>query len=155
MHDSRIIAAAGRCHRFAICLCMVLLLLNGCAAVGPKRRVPPPPPPTATVPPVVSLPPVEYKAVTGPAAGIYAEAEEALRAGRYSQAEMLLERALRIEPQNPHYWYTLGMTKYRQGQYPQAVQLCLKAESLAASQPGLLARNRELLIQAKEASGEQ
>jgi uncharacterized protein HemY len=66
---------------------------------------------------------------------------------------MLLERALRIEPRNPHYWYTLGMAKYRQKQYPQAVQFCLKAESLAASQPGLLARSRELLNQAKKASG--
>lgn len=162
MCDSKIIAAAGRYRRLTVCLCLLLLLQSGCAAVRPKHSVPPPevPPsrPTVSVPPdrpVVTPPPVEYKAITGKATGIYNEAEEALRAGRYSTAEMLLERALRIEPQNPHYWYTLGMAKYRQGKYPQAIQFCLKAESLAASQPGLLARNRELLTQAKKASGAQ
>ena len=135
----------------AISLCMVLLILNGCASVRPGPPQPLPPP----VQPSVTLPPVEHKPQPGPAAGLYSDAEKALQAGRFSAAEMLLERALRIEPQNPHYWYTLGMAKYRQGQYPQTIQFCLKAESLAAGQPGTLARSRELLSQAKKASGVQ
>lgn len=174
MYDIKMIAAVSRtcrARRLTVCLCLLLLLQSGCAAFRPKHQVPlpeaPPVPPvqpvqplrpTVAVPPdrpVVPPPPVDYKPMTGKAAGIYNEAEEALRSGRYSHAEMLLERALRIEPQNPHYWYTLGMAKYRQKQYPQAVQFCLKAESLAASQPGLLARSRELLSQAKKAAGGQ
>lgn len=98
-------------------------------------------------------PPADYKPVTGKASAIYDEAEEAMQAGNYSSAELLLERALRIEPRNAHYWYILGLAKFRQKQYPQTVQLCLKAESLAGSQPGLLARNRVLLTQAKKAAG--
>jgi tetratricopeptide (TPR) repeat protein len=123
-----------------------MLLLNGCGAVRPisptSPAIPPsPPPPT----------PSEYKPVTGPAAGLYAEAEKALQAGRYAASEMLLERALRIEPQNPHYWYTMAQVKYRQGLYRETVQFCLKAESLAGKQSPLAPRNRELLQQAQRA----
>lgn len=102
--------------------------------------------------PAMTEPPGDYTPITGRAAGIYNEAEEAMQAGRFAPAEMLLERALRIEPRNAHYWYTLGLVKFRQKQYPQAVQFCLKAESLAGSQPGLLARNQVLLTQAKKAA---
>lgn len=162
MDDMKILAAANSCRRITVWLCLLLLLQSGCAIVQPRQQGPPELPPTQPTQPTVSVPPdrpavteppAEYKAKTGRATGIYNEAEEALQGGRYAHAEMLLERALRIEPRNPHYWYTLGMAKYRQGQYPQAVQFCLKAESLAASQPGLLARSRELLNQAKKASG--
>lgn len=130
-----------------ICLLPLLLsavaLLNGCAPVRPT----PPPRPEISPPP----PPVEYKPVTGPAAALYLEAEKALQAGRYDAAEMLLERALRIEPQNPHYWYTMAQVKYRQGRYQETVQFCLKAESLAGKKSPLAPRNRELLEQARRA----
>ena len=124
-----------------------------------------PPPverPTATVPPAGEPPEdalagsaVDYRPVTGKASSIYHQAEEELEAGNYPSAEMLLERALRIEPRNAHYWYILGLAKFRQKQYSQAVQFCLKAESLAGSQPGLMARNQVLLTQAKKAAGMQ
>lgn len=120
-----------------------MVLLNGCAPVRPI----PPPSPEISQPP----PPVEYKPVTGPAAALYHEAEKALQAGRYDAAEMLLERALRIEPQNSHYWYTMAEVKYRQGRYPETVQFCLKAESLAGKKSPLAPRNRELLQQAQRA----
>ncbi len=102
---------------------------------------------------VVSQSVAAYKPVIGKAAAIYREAEEAMQAENYSSAELLLERALRVEPRNAHYWYTLGLAKFRQKKYPQAVQFCLKAESLAGSQPGLMARNQVLLAQAKKAAG--
>jgi tetratricopeptide (TPR) repeat protein len=109
--------------------------------------------PAAEAPAMVQAQPDNYKPITGKAAAIYNQAEEAMQAGNFSSAEMLLERALRIEPRNAHYWYILGLAKYRQKQYPQAVQFCLKAESLAGSQPGLMARNQVLLEQAKKAAG--
>lgn len=95
----------------------------------------------------------DYQPVTGKAAAIYNQAEKAMQAGNYPSAELLLERALRIEPRNGHYWYSLGLAKFRQKQYAQAVQFCLKAESLAGSQPGLIARNQVLLTHAKKAAG--
>lgn len=98
--------------------------------------------------PAIQSPPAEYRPQTGSAAALYAEAEKALHAGRYTTSEMLLERALRIEPRNPHYWYTMALVKYRQGLYPQTVQLCLKTHSLAGNQPQLTSRNRTLMEQA-------
>lgn len=120
-----------------------MVLLNGCAPVRPT----PPPSPEISPP----LPPVEYKPVTGPASALYLEAEKALQGGRYDAAEMLLERALRIEPQNPHYWYTMAQVKYRQGRNAETVQFCLKAESLTGKKSPLAPRTRELLQQAQRA----
>ncbi len=120
-----------------------LMLMTGCAPVRPTPPLSP-----ATSPPPPS---VEYKPVTGPATALYLEAEKALQAGRSDAAEMLLERALRIEPQNPHYWYTMAQVKYRQGRYPETVQFCLKAKSLAGKNSPLAPRNLELLQQAQRA----
>jgi hypothetical protein len=122
-------------------LLLVLMIQSGCAT--PKRTEPPPSPGLP--------PPAEYKPVTGPATALYTDAEKALQSGRLAESEMLLERALRIEPRNPYYWHTLAQVKYRQGQFRETVQFCLKSESLAGKQAQLLARNQDLLRQAKKA----
>ncbi|MFH0780961.1 MAG: hypothetical protein V2B20_03280 [Pseudomonadota bacterium] len=132
----------GRCRQLTV-LILVVIVLNGCAG---SRKVGPPLSPGPTVPP-----PTEYKPVVGPAAALYAEAEKSLQAGRLAESEMLLERALRIEPRNPYYWHTMAQVKYRQRQYREAVQFCLKSDSLAGKQTQLLARNKELLRLAKKA----
>lgn len=124
-------------------LFLALIVLNGCAT--PPRRITPPPEPGIT------SPAPEYKPVAGPAAALFNDSEKALQAGRLAEAEMFLERALRIEPRNPHYWHAMAQVKYRQGQYRETVQFCLKADSLAGKQPPLVARNKELLQQAKKA----
>lgn len=130
--------------RLLAVLFLVLMILNGCA--GP-RPTPPPIGPHPVVPP----PPSEYKPVTGPAAALFTDAQSALQSGRLAESEMLLERALRIEPRNPYYWHTMAQVKYRQGQYRETVQFCLKAGSLAGKESQLAARNKELLGQAKKA----
>ena len=81
----------------------------------------------------------------GPAHSLYLQADRALQSGSPGQAEILLERALRIEPGNPLYWYSLGRAKYDQGDFAQTVQFCLKAEGTMSRNPGLARRNRELL----------
>lgn len=141
---------------------LVLLLVSSCAPFQPDRpiRLPPEAPPTAPVeppaapvePPTVPVrPPVPpAKPLTGPAAPLYTEAETALQAGNYAAAEMLLERALRIEPRNPLYWYALARTAYHQGDYQQTIQFCRKADSLVGANRQLATRNRELLDQAQQ-----
>ncbi len=107
---------------------------------------PPPPPKPAPVPaPTPSAP------VAGPAAPLYAEAETALQAGNYQAAEMLLQRALRIEPRNPRYWYALARTTAQQGNHRQTVQFCLKAASLAGNDSQLTHRIRSLQERAERA----
>lgn len=154
-----------------VTITLLTLLLNGCAtqqrvyypepATTPATTTTPPTSPPTPIPtptPVQSpepsqTPTPQYEPVTGQATALYTKADEALRAGQYANSEMLLERALRIEPQNAHYWYTLAKVKYQQQQYPQAVQFCLKADSLAGGQAQLIASNKELLENAKKKMG--
>lgn len=136
-----------------VILFLLSLLLNGCASQQrvyyPRPSTAPPPTTPAPSPVPKPTPAAKYEPATGQATALFSKADEALSAGQYPNAEMLLERALRIEPQNAHYWYTLAKVKYQQQQYPQTVQFCLKADSLAASQPQLAVLNRELLEKAK------
>jgi tetratricopeptide (TPR) repeat protein len=145
------------------------LLCNGCAI---KQKVYAPPPqqhpaatapetqpeipatteePSLSEPPPVSTPPPPstYIPHAGPAIALYTDAEKALQGGQLEKSEMLLERALRIEPRNAHYWYTMARIKYEQGQYGQAIQFCLKSNSLAAGLPELTNLNNRLITQAK------
>jgi len=116
---------------FLAALLILVVVLEGCALQHPS--------------PVEK----EYKAVAGPAAMLFSKSEMAMEQGNYAKASMYLERALRIEPGNAHYWYSLGVVKYNLGQYSQAQQFCLKSESLAGNQPLLLTRIQELLKKAK------
>lgn len=65
---------------------------------------------------------------------------------------MLLQRALRIEPRNPHYWYALARTAAQQGNHQKTIQLCLKAASLATADSQLLHRIRSLQERADRAA---
>jgi len=131
------------------CLLLVVLLLCATliAGCGPAVRQPSYP----GLPTDESPRQEEYRPVTGRGGTLFQQAQAAQQAGRYAEAEMLLERALRIEPQNPHYWYAMAAAKFDQGQFPQTIQLCLKAESLAGSQPQIAARSRTLLQKAQAA----
>jgi predicted Zn-dependent protease len=102
-------------------------------------------------PPEKVPPPVEYKPVTGPAASLYAEAQKADTEGRLADAEVVLERAIRIEPRNPFYWHYLAEIKYKKGDYRKAGQVCLKTDTLAGPYPQLATRNKELMAKAKRA----
>ncbi len=138
----------------------LLLPLTACAPLYPERPpaapprapdirpIPAPPPAPKPAPSPVPAPP---SPVAGPAAHLYAEAETALRSGTYQTAEMLLQRALRIEPRNPHYWYALARTAAHQGNHQKTIQLCLKAASLAGTDSQLLHRIRSLQERAERA----
>jgi Flp pilus assembly protein TadD len=90
---------------------------------------------------------------TGPARSLHVKANEALAAGHADKAEMLLERALRIEPRNALLWHLLGQSKYAQGDFAQAVQFCRKSESLAGNNTKLREYNRSLLQKAYRKMG--
>jgi Tfp pilus assembly protein PilF len=86
---------------------------------------------------------------TGPAASLYQQADSALRSGDPGRAEILIERALRIDPDQALYWHTLGRAKYDQSAYAQAVQFFLKAESRMGGNAGLARSNRQFLEAAR------
>lgn len=73
------------------------------------------------------------------------DAEKALQSGKDIKAEEYLERAIRIEPQNAVLWQTLAKSKFQQGLYSQAIQLCHKSNSYFPSR--VTRRNNWLLIE--------
>ena len=91
-----------------------------------------------------------YSPTLGAAAVLYRQAESSFTKGSYRQAEMEIERAVRIEPRNVDYWHTLGKVMYQQRLYEQAVQICLKSKSLAGSNRQLLQMNDELIDRARQ-----
>lgn len=81
----------------------------------------------------------------GPGRTLFLDAQELLSQGRNVKAELAMERALRIEPSNPAYWYFMAKVKHRQGQNSQAIQFCLKSQSLTGKNSKLHNLNRGLI----------
>ncbi len=90
----------------------------------------------------------------GPGSDLYKEAEHAQQTGHLQRAEIFMERALRLEPHNGTYWYSMGQIQYSQKHYSQAIQFCLKSISLAKENPHLTRTNAALLIQSYQKLGE-
>lgn len=156
-------------------LLMVLsLFLHGCAEKHsvdlPTRPVPaplpvphPPPPipgPAAAPVPAPDIgPSVSRESVPVPeegkaAATLLSSARQNVRAGQFSQAEMMLERALRVEPRNARLWHEMAQVKYGQKDYGQVVQFCIKSNSLAGKDYGLIQQNWRLMEKAYLELGE-
>lgn len=72
-------------------------------------------------------------------------------AGDYANAEVKLERALRIEPGNADLWYELAHIKFQQEQYSQAESLALRANSFAGNKDFLRRDIWNLIGQARGA----
>jgi len=157
----------------------VALILGGCATVQPPVPVsdslPAPMPDTAPAPmpdgvpaplpdsgaaplpdsvpgPVAALPaPVPASAAI---ASLVTGARADVAAGRLTNAAATLERALRIEPRNPHLWQELARVRLRQGDYAQAESVAARSNSWAGSDGRLRAENWRLIAQAREARGD-
>lgn len=67
------------------------------------------------------------------------------RAGDLPQASASLERALRIEPDQPALWLELGQLRFEEGNFAQAEQMGRKALSLAPEE-GLVRQKASRLI---------
>ncbi len=133
-------------------LCLLLfflsLVLNGCA----QRRVYYPQEPNIYPPEQKAFPPMPQPQ-KGPAYSLYRDAQAAMRKKEYNRAEMLLSRALRLEPRNGWYYHAMGEAKYAQGSYEQAIQFCLRSDSLADQDLELKRSNRLLLHKAYGQTG--
>jgi predicted Zn-dependent protease len=81
-------------------------------------------------------------------------AEKRASAGQLDSAAATLERALRLEPQNPVLWHRLARLRLQQGQFAQAANLAAKSNALAGNNRSLQASNWETIAQAREKLGD-
>lgn len=73
------------------------------------------------------------------------QANNQLTVGKAGRAAATLERALRIEPENPLLWLRLAEVNAQQGKKSQAASMARKALNLAPDDAGLQARGKRLL----------
>jgi hypothetical protein len=163
---------------------IALVQLSGCAGRQPARLqepaqaqrptvpTPPRPPPSpaekrdetarparpSEVPQPAPQPEPRGEAPTPPpSAAVVAlldTAEQRARAGNLDTAAAVLERALRLEPQNALLWHRLAAVRLQQGLFAQAASLAAKSNALAGDNRQLQASNWDTIAQAKEQLGE-
>ncbi|HEY4368391.1 MAG TPA: tetratricopeptide repeat protein [Steroidobacteraceae bacterium] len=140
-------------HRVSIGLLILAFTLGGCAVPQPYKSpgqapsvpVPPPPSPTQTQPmpeqprveePQPLPPPVIREPSLGPASkALVDQARVQMASKNFAVAAGSIERALRIEPDNPLLWIELGKVRQAEGNYPQAENMARKAVSMSTNAP--------------------
>ena len=154
------------------------IALSACSVPEPYRApappVPIPPPqdtpvetqpaaPPETVEPPQPLPPPVVREPTLSAASraLVGQAQIQLASKNFPVAASSIERALRIEPDNPLLWIELGKVRQAEGNYVQAENMGRKAASMSVNAPraysaawGLIAeslRARGKNVEAREA----
>jgi Flp pilus assembly protein TadD len=82
-----------------------------------------------------------------------AQAQKQASGGDYGQADATLERAVRIEPDNPLVWVELGRVRLGESNAVQADALGHKALTLATGDPSAQAAAWHLIADAARARG--
>jgi len=123
------------CHPVMMTLVLLVvatLLMNGCAGVAR----------------------IDESIISTPTAELLSDAEQDLERGDYNQAELQMERAMRVDPRNGQVWHLMARIRYEQGDYGQTVQFCLKSNTLANHDRILMRQNWVLLEKAYTMMGE-
>jgi predicted Zn-dependent protease len=138
------------------------LSLAACAARAP---IPYGAPAGATVPgspeaggvqtpsPVPGAPPARQFYLGAAASALVAQAHTQAGSGEFGAAGATLERALRIEPDNPLLWVELGRVQMQEGNAPQADGMGRKALALATGDPAAQAAAWRLIADSLHARG--
>ncbi|MFL6577803.1 MAG: tetratricopeptide repeat protein [Povalibacter sp.] len=135
-------------------LIVLSVLLSACSVPQPYQPNPPPPsvPPStqpgspAETQPAPTPPPVEEsqplpapvirEPVLSPASrALVGQASTQLASKNYAVAASSIERALRIEPDNPLLWIELGKVRQAENNYVQAENMARKALTMSANAP--------------------
>ena len=112
----------------------------------------PPPPPVEESQPLP--PPVVREPTLGAASrALVNQAQAQVAAKNYPVAAASIERALRIEPDNPLLWIELGRVRQAEGNYGQAENMGRKAASMAVNAPRTQASAWALVAESLRARG--
>lgn len=81
------------------------------------------------------------------------EADAYASKARYDKTAEVIERALRIEPNNALLWQKLAVTRIQHGKWQEGINLAEKSNSLAGTDTGLKNKNWEIIGLGHEALG--
>jgi Flp pilus assembly protein TadD len=139
--------------------------LASCVSRGPPATPSPRPPPStassqpspgASATPGAERPPAgaarQFHLSTATSA-LVAQAHTQAAGGDFVQAAATLERALRIEPENPLLWLELGRVRLGENNAAQASAMGRKALALATGDPGTEAAAWRLIADSLRAQG--
>ncbi|NLG75166.1 MAG: tetratricopeptide repeat protein [Xanthomonadaceae bacterium] len=148
---------------------LAMAMLGACAAPRPYEapraptpsEEPQPPvetrpgsPPTTVEPPEPLPEPASREPVLGPASrALVDQAHIQLASKNYAVAAGSIERALRIEPDNPLLWIELAKVRQAEGNFVQAENMARKAISLSVQAPATQARAWQLVADTYRARG--
>ncbi len=148
-------------------LLVMTTMLTACHLVGPAYEPPSSPQQPGTSQPAPGTPPGQpapsSPSSTQPApkqfrlspasSSLVAQARKQAAAGDFATATATVERALRIEPDNPLLWIELGQVHLTEGNAPQADSMGRKALALATGDPSAQAAAWHLIAEALRARG--
>jgi hypothetical protein len=150
----------------------LMSLVSACSILGPRQSHPQPgvvgapgaqtgvapdeqASPSATAPGPGGeqhAPPRQYH--LGPATtALVAQSHQQASSGNYVAAFQILERAQRIEPENPLVWVEMGQVRLQEGNAPQAHSLGRKALQLASGDPAAQSQAWRLIADSLKAQG--
>ncbi|HEY7642017.1 MAG TPA: tetratricopeptide repeat protein [Steroidobacteraceae bacterium] len=126
--------------------------LSACAVPSPYAKpTPPPPQQPSETPPAETRPgeppstepqptpppaPVIREPTLGAASrALVSQAQTQMATRNFDVAASSIERALRIEPDNPLLWIELGKVRFAEGNYVQAENMARKAVSMSVNAP--------------------
>lgn len=120
----------------------------------PPLETRPTSPPEQAEPPL-PLPPVVVREPTLSAASraLVGQAQNQLASKNYPVAAASIERALRIEPDNPLLWIELGKVRQAEGNYVQAENMARKAASMSVNSPRANSAAWSLIAESLRARG--
>lgn len=114
----------------------------------PQPQTPAPAPPA----PAPSQPPKQFR-LGAASSALVKQARTQSGKGDFSGATATVERALRIEPDNPLLWIELGQVHLAEGNAPQAESMGRKAVALATGDPNAQSASWRLVGDALRARG--
>lgn len=148
-------------NRFAATVVVSATVLSGCVMRGADESRLPPPPPGQAIGSVRPGPPVPVQPSPAPrqfhlgtaSRALVAQAHAQASSGDFGQASATLERALRIEPENPLLWIELGRMRLGAADAEAADGMGHKALSLGTGDPAAQASAWRLIADSLQARG--
>jgi len=119
----------------------------------PSTTAPAPTPEAIPEPTPLPAPVVKEPTLSSASRALVAQAQSQAAAKNFPVAAASIERALRIEPDNPLLWIELGKVRQEEGNYVQAENMARKALSMSINAPRTQSTAWKLIADSYRARG--